>query len=285
MRIPPEASVGVRSALQEIDQRLQAIEARVRAPEVTASSLQLALDALREEVRRALIEPGFRSWDEIFGGPRAVSRAGMELLALDGKQIVVTDDVGSSSLPGLVPFKVGADDPVNKFNILGNLFVAGSLSVSDLLVGGKLTHHMPCAYLSRSNVQTITSGAVAAISYDTRLWDFGSMWDPANPTRLTAQDQGIYLFGFHAGWQNAGGVATRRQFNIYKNGNNAVRLGTLEWAPITSVTIASLAALDFCKAGDFYESGVFQDSGGNLDIRSDAGTPSPRFWAVQLMRT
>ena len=191
----------------------------------------------------------------------------------------------------------------DSLRILGDIFLTGSLDSASKVVnipsGGivatdvqaainelaaliaELTAGVFCS-LSNSTDQVITTATITPITYDTEIADLSGMHSTSlNTSRITITKAGVYLFGFNASWASAVSGAGRRQFAILKNGTTD-RIGTQEWQGIITQTVGYVGGVDVCVVGDYYESIVFQNSGGNLNITSTTNGPSPRFWATRL---
>lgn len=121
------------------------------------------------------------------------------------------------------------------------------------------------AKVFRTTNQSIPNNTVTAISFDTEGWDTDTMHDTVtNPSRLTAQRQGVYLIVGMCQWATASGGITR-DANIRLNGATNFCLSKLppnaNWGPTHHLTLElSLAA------GEYIELVVTQDSGAALDI-------------------
>ena len=300
MRIPPDAPVGVRTALQEVDQRLMELERRARSPEVTQRSMTEELDRLREEIRKALQEPASRVWEDVFGGPRAVSRGGFELVALDGKRILVTTDgAGTWPLPGLIPFNISpsgvvsgenggasveAPDVIPKYNILGSLFVQGALMASKITtdrfatMGYVNSNHPYCLLTHSANQQFGVGPVLGFLTFDTEAVNRGVIHSTAvNPTRITVPTAwpGLWAFWGHIRFE-ASATGLRRNVQVRKNGTTFIGLGECAVGGQTAVIDAVVFCVKRMIAGDYVEMAMGHDATPNLNALggvADIDTP------------
>jgi len=120
--------------------------------------------------------------------------------------------------------------------------------------------------VQRSTAQTIannmwTAQIFDAIAYEKKPSGAASQWSLGNPTRLTCVVAGFYLVVTHVMFvANATGD---RIIGLYKNGmifaNTSTRAGASLGVSAQLVELVSL------NVGDYIESQVFQNSGGNLN--------------------
>lgn len=117
----------------------------------------------------------------------------------------------------------------------------------------------------RSTSQTLTTGAPAAISFDTERYDLGGFWVVGSPTRLTVPVTGRYLITACAAFaSNATGVR-----NIDLRIGGATVIGSqLQVAASGIITIVSVATVYEIAASDYVEMICFQNSLGNLNVNS-----------------
>jgi len=120
----------------------------------------------------------------------------------------------------------------------------------------------------RSVVQTIGTAAITAISFDTEVFDNGDYFAIGSPTRLTIP---VGLAGVYAIAANASFVANAvgaREITVRLNG--ATDLTSASCAALTGGIVTTLATYTLFQlaVADFLELTVFQNSGGNLDVRT-----------------
>jgi hypothetical protein len=122
----------------------------------------------------------------------------------------------------------------------------------------------------RSSTQTISTSTSTAISFDTEIYDHGSMWAVGNPTRLVAPVDGIYQVTCCVQWV-ANGTGTRYQF-FKKNGTTDIGQGHAAKpdAGADQFNRYNYSAEFELEAGDYIECIVNQGSGGNLDLMNVA---------------
>ena len=138
--------------------------------------------------------------------------------------------------------------------------------------------------VTNSAGQSIPTGALTALAFDTDTFDFGAMHDPAvNNTRITipAGEDGIYVCGANAHFDATAAVSIR-SLGIRLNGANFI-CDNLVRAPV--VAVGDFSLITCCTwefvAGDFIEAWVFQNTLGALNVSSDPDS-SPVFWAQRL---
>ena len=116
---------------------------------------------------------------------------------------------------------------------------------------------------------TLQDKSTAVLSYDTADFNVGSVFNSAQPTRMTAPVAGRYLITASVRWDsNANG---RRALALELNGTaaqiarsnvSAYLQGGAAFNPEQTVqTIYKL------NAGDYVEVWAYQDSGGSLDLQ------------------
>ena len=97
------------------------------------------------------------------------------------------------------------------------------------------------------------------------------------PTRLTVVTPGKYIVGANILWADS---ATGRRITRVSTNGSASGIASIEQAIIATATQQSVAGYDSAVAGDYYETIVFQSSGGPLSVLASTVSPSPHFWAV-----
>lgn len=133
----------------------------------------------------------------------------------------------------------------------------------------KARFDVPRAKVYRSTVQLVGNGVVSAIIWPAPAtvapFDYqfnGTFWNAANPSRLTAPVSGWYSVKFNAQFDiNATGI---RFFAILHNGNTVAQFNSVGNA--TWVVGATVSTDIYMAAGEYVEGGVYQSSGGALNI-------------------
>lgn len=144
----------------------------------------------------------------------------------------------------------------------------------------ELMHRVPLVQLTHSVDQSINSGAITVLTFDTETINPNAMHSiGTNPTRITIQIPGVYLFISHVNWESLNGTG-RRQTLIYANGTNTVRIGSTEQAIVQTATIQIAMGMERLTTGDYVETAVFQSSGVAVKVMATANGPSPRFWGI-----
>jgi hypothetical protein len=120
--------------------------------------------------------------------------------------------------------------------------------------------------VQRSTAQTITNNAWTAQIFDTIAYEnkppgASSQWSSGYPTRLTCVVAGYYLVATHVMF--AANSTGDRIIGLYKNGaifaNTSTRAGASLGVSIQLIELVTL------NVGDYIESWVFQNCGGNLN--------------------
>lgn len=134
------------------------------------------------------------------------------------------------------------------------------------------------ARVYRTSNQTISNGTWTAISFDAERFDIGNMHTSSNPTTLIAPRGGIYVISGTVNWaQNNNG---NRYLGIRLNGNTW--LDIIGFPPLSTSHDMTITTIYQLSAGDYVELCVYQNSGGNLDIRA-LGNYSPEFSIARIM--
>jgi hypothetical protein len=122
------------------------------------------------------------------------------------------------------------------------------------------------------SVATATSTAII-LAAGAVQYDIGGYFNAANPTRLTAPANGVYLLTGSVAWAVSAAAAFGAGVNFWKNGGETVFYGYQnEAGPVASESIGNALSIPVeLVAGDYMELIVFQSSGGNLAVRSDLG--------------
>jgi hypothetical protein len=134
---------------------------------------------------------------------------------------------------------------------------------------------LPAARVAHTADQSIPSGSVADLSFNTERFDNANLHDNATNKRLVAPIPGVYSVSASVNWdQNSAGS---RFLGLRLNGGTgnyiAAQWGAPNSAHSTDQTVSTLWKFD---AGDYVEVEAFQDSANPLDVSST--TPrSPEF--------
>lgn len=141
--------------------------------------------------------------------------------------------------------------------------------------------HCGCT-LYRSTTQAITTATWTAISFDTEVFDTDGFHEGVtNPTRFTVPTGLAGWYEFRGGFEVAAAATGNRYLKIAKNGiaaggifAGADQVGNSGMpARIQGVTPPVLLAV-----ADYVEIGVYQDSGGSLNIAASTATDVGVTW-------
>lgn len=117
-----------------------------------------------------------------------------------------------------------------------------------------------------SVAQTIPTGVVTVLAFDSERWDTDSIHDNVtNNTRLTCKTAGLYLITAHVGFTaNANG---RRSIYLKKNNTTWIGIVGLPSVPdgVTS-TLLEVTTQYQLDVDDFVEVYCYQNSGGDLTV-------------------
>jgi hypothetical protein len=146
----------------------------------------------------------------------------------------------------------------------------------------------PVGNARRFTTQTITLNTDTAVIFEESALPFAvslDMWNPANPTRLTAPIDGLYMVGGYAG-RTSGSTENLRVW-ISKNGANTVpqvkRSSTLQTGG--DLVMNSCMTLIRLDEDDYIELYLRQLNTGPTTVFAGAGSPGndieagPRIWA------
>lgn len=134
------------------------------------------------------------------------------------------------------------------------------------LLQAHLAANVPCVSASRTSAQTIPNTTSTMIQFDVADdYDTDTMHDPSsNNTRITAITAGVYAFTAAVQWSTAATGAGYMYFRVN---------GTTQLIPQLTIPNSVSTPPNECvsvhlkmAANDYMEVGVYQNSGGNLDI-------------------
>jgi hypothetical protein len=140
----------------------------------------------------------------------------------------------------------------------------------------------PQARVYNNAALTITTGTTTALTFNSERWDLGTTTEQhstsANTGRLTCQVPGLYAVTLLVNWaSNATGA--RYAWITYNTGGAtfAGNIGTDSRPPVNGDETRMIVTTEYRLAvGDYVECGVYQTSGGNLNVQSGASY-SPEF--------
>ncbi len=131
--------------------------------------------------------------------------------------------------------------------------------------------------------QSILSGVQTVLAFNSERFDTDAMHDNVtNNSRITINTAGKYIVACQIRWAVAA-TADMRLLTITLNGVTTIAnlpTGIEVYSNVIQYAQALTTMHDFA-AGDFLEAEVLQDSGGALNVTSQAQS-SPEFWAHRL---
>lgn len=136
--------------------------------------------------------------------------------------------------------------------------------------------------IGRSTAQSINSGALTAIQFDTEEWDTDDMHDNAtNNTRITFNHEGKYVIGGAAAFDD--NVTGYRGLDILKNGATQLAADLRMTITVAGVDtyVATPVTCDYFVRGDYIELRAIQNSGGALNLAAVSHL-APIFWAHRV---
>lgn len=121
--------------------------------------------------------------------------------------------------------------------------------------------------LTRSAAQNIANNAETAVSYDTESSDPYGLHDGVNPTRITVNRTGRWLFTALERFTAAAGGLRRISLRV----GGVSYIGTVITLGVGagSATFVNVAAVAQLSAGQYVEVTVLQDTGAALDLQAD----------------
>jgi hypothetical protein len=151
--------------------------------------------------------------------------------------------------------------------------------------------------LTASQMNTYTSNAAASayltssasipnisdsiVTWNAEEYDNDSMWTSGSATRITINTEGIYVVCYTLAW--AANTTGERIGWVQKNGSSSDRWGMVRTQASSGVgeTIQNGVSIIKLNATDYIQVGVYQASGGNLNLLG-TGTARTRFSAARV---
>jgi hypothetical protein len=125
------------------------------------------------------------------------------------------------------------------------------------------------ARLTRTNPQPIPNAVETAVSWEAENFDTDFLNGAGQPTRLTATVKGAYEFTVAAQLAAAAGGA--RYVKLVVNGAASYGANN-QTGSAANDTYLHVTDTIYLNRGDYVEALVYQDSGGGLDLKAEAGT-------------
>lgn len=139
--------------------------------------------------------------------------------------------------------------------------VSWNTTVRDSIIA---TAKPPMCNIKRVTSQAIPNNVITSISFSTENTDTDNMWSLADPTKIFAPVNGIYLATFNAAFTIGGGVTARQlMINHSTSGIQALfpSVGNAVW-----YVGGAISGTFTMLANSFVQFNAFQLSGGSLDI-------------------
>jgi hypothetical protein len=108
----------------------------------------------------------------------------------------------------------------------------------------------------------IAGGPVQRVTFDTVGFDTAGMFKPADPSRLTAPTDGVYLISANVSWEVSGVNGFNRAVTVWVD-NHVISVDQRPPAEETRQPVTTVYKL---RRGDFVEVGVGHDEGPSLKI-------------------
>lgn len=204
------------------------------------------------------------------------------------KHTVTGTQINLSKL-GKVPSAVHADNATSANTAAPSGAAGGDLTgsypdpkVADGAIGTTKFGAIPAARASNSTGESIPSGALTPLTYDTVSFNVGALYSTSSTDRLTAPVAGKYLMIATARWDN--NTAGRRLLFFQLNGSNANQLARDSVSPNNSSTFGpeqNVETVYQLAAGDYVQVIAYQDSGSTLSVEYD-GLAGPTFSMIWL---
>lgn len=171
----------------------------------------------------------------------------------------------------------------------------GTFSPGDILtaatmndVGTNLDNQRvkPMVEVRRTTTQSTPNSQWAYTSYDASaaIFDTDSMWDSGNPTYITIQTAGVYLFSVQTCW--ATNTSGSRFVVIHKNSATPGDATYFAYSNLLPNTISdqtlAVSAVHQCAVSDKIAVGVYQNSGGSLNLALNPYQALRAVWLGQV---
>lgn len=153
-------------------------------------------------------------------------------------------------------------------------------------VGARITQSEAIgARVYNSLTQTLGTGAAAALTFDTELYDTADIWEGTDhPTRFTCRHEGYYMAG--GGWAHATGgtSAYRISISVLKNGTNILASQHDVTGVNTTYYLSVATGMIWLEAGDYLEITAYQASGGDKTISAatEANQAGSHGWIARI---
>lgn len=116
-----------------------------------------------------------------------------------------------------------------------------------------------------------------SLTWQTEDYDTDSMFDAANPSRITITTPGVYQFNASVVFQNEIGGTNKIAILYRTRAGVETKVGVGAGpapATVNNYSMATVAAQDSALVGDFYQIRIYQDTGGTTEIMWDPVYPT-----------
>jgi hypothetical protein len=136
------------------------------------------------------------------------------------------------------------------------------------------------AFVSRTTPFTISTGGYQLLTWEQEDYDSAAFWNPAQPSRLTVAENGVYMFHCSASW-NYDATGGHREVGIRYNGAGGITSETTQ-AVSTASLPTTLAVTDTFAwtAGAYAECLVQDTASATTTVRS--GNAATFFYVVRI---
>lgn len=275
LRLPTDATVGVKQALKELDDKI------VHISQLKSGLTRSDLDTILKDIKA-----------DIVSLKKQATRSNLPTqLAIDNppgpygstKELILREDGKWTYQNVKETTNIRFTEAVRRFQLDGHFTALGAVASSALFTGnltaeGSLALKVPFCRVTHSAAQSTTSGSDFTLAFDTDTKNNYSMHSTAtNTSRITFNQSGVAIIGGSVRFTaNATGV---RILYIYLNGATKLDERIHMTASGTNTTRIGIATAYPVVAGDYVELVANQTSGGPLDLDSAAPT-FPQFWAL-----
>lgn len=130
------------------------------------------------------------------------------------------------------------------------------------------------ARVYRNSTQSVATGTLVTVSYNTERWDFGGLWSAGSPTRLTVPVAGMWYFEAFWEWNSNESGAGERFADLYLNGTTIIAELSTSGADVsdTATPIHTGGGMWRCAVGDYVECRVYQTSGATMTNAASTAT-------------
>ena len=136
------------------------------------------------------------------------------------------------------------------------------------------------ASIYRTSALAIANASDVVVTWSTSEFDTDTCWAAGSNDRLTIKTAGIYVVSATIAWASNG--TGERISWIQKNGSSSDRWGMVrQGAWSTGETMYNVVSIMSLVVNDYVQVGVYQASGGNLNLNG-SGTARTRFGIARV---